>query len=98
MDGNEMIESDGASIVGWDGSKYVLSSKDLPRVASISERALREHLPWRESVLATNGSMPVVLINAIKGACRLQIPNREPFPEKAVKAIDELFETLTRRP
>jgi len=96
--GTEILESCSAAVVGWDGTRFVCVPYDRPRVDSVAERALRAHLPFREAPLPVRDSTPLLLLNAVKGPCRIAAEGREPFPAEPYDAILNVFGALTRRP
>ncbi len=96
--GKEIWESCSASLVGWDGDCYILAPEKLPRVASVSEQAIKDNLLWKEATMGVEETIPLALINAVKGVCVPHIAGRESFPAKAKAKIEDLFVRLTRRP
>jgi hypothetical protein len=96
-DGEEIFEACVAAVVGWDGDRLILPPVDRPRVDSTSEQAIAENLPCTRAPIPSRGAMPLLLVNAVKGACTLAARGRAPFPAAQVKAIERLLAALTRR-
>lgn len=96
-DGMEVYEGCAAAVIGWEGGRFVLAPSDRPRVASVSEEAVRAGLCPLEKPLLVESRMPIALINAVKGVCRVSLLGREPFPETALAELAELFRQSTRR-
>jgi hypothetical protein len=97
-EGKEIWESCSASLVGWEKDCYILAPEKLPRVASVSEQAIRDNLLWREAIMGVEETIPLALINAVKGICVPHSARRGSFPAKAKAKIEDLFVRLTRRP
>lgn len=98
-DGAELWEACSAAVLGWDGDRIVCAPLDRPRVLSTTEAAVREHLPFGEAPLAAASPMPLLLVNAVKGTCMVDLPGRAPFPAAARAQIDQLLtSTAARRP
>jgi hypothetical protein len=95
LDGEEIYEACAAGVLGWDGKRVVCVPGDRPRVLSTAEAAVREHLPVVEAPIAARSRMPVLLVNALKGACAVDLPGREVFPARARSEIERLFRALT---
>lgn len=96
-DGEEIYEACSAAVVGWDGVRLLRVPSDRPRVSSTSEAALRDQLPTHEAALLRSDEVPLLLVNAVKGTCRIDLPGRPPFPEHVRESIDELLESTARR-
>ncbi len=97
-DGREILEACVAAVVGWDGKRVVCVPAERPRVWSCAEQAIREHLEYRERPLRADSDEPLLLVNAVKGACEVSAPGRAPFPAKARQSLDALFAALTGWP
>ncbi len=97
-DGGEILEACLAAVVGWGGNRFVLPPSDRPRVASLSEQAIRERLPFVEAPRPVSSESPLALVNAVKGLCLVTPPCREAFPEAAAAELRGLFADETRRP
>lgn len=95
-DGREILESCRAAVLGWDGERFVFPPDDRPRVWSVAETAIREHLPAREAPLLLSEPLPLLLANALKGPCAIAVPGRSPAPAEALDTIAALFARLTR--
>jgi len=93
--GSEVYEGDTAAVLGWDGARWLHPPDDRPRVWSTAEVAVREHLPARAAPLPVAGDGPLVLVNAVKGPCTLDLPHRPPVPPDALAQIERLFAELT---
>jgi len=96
--GTELYEACVAALIGWDGSRFVCVPQDRPRVASVTEAAVREAFVTREAPLSRDEKLPLILVNAVKGPCRVDIPGRERFPDDAVSRLRQLLRSLTYRP
>jgi hypothetical protein len=96
-DGGEIWEACVAAVVGWDGERLVLAPADRPRVASTAEQAIASGLPVTRAPILSRGAMPLLLVNAVKGACALEARGRHPFPIDRVRAIDRLLANRTGR-
>ncbi len=94
-DGSELYEACSAALVGWDGAALVIPPDDRPRVASTAEAALCLGRTIR-APLRADSSMPVAMVNAIKGLCLPSVPGRERFPPEAVQAVALLLGTGAR--
>ena len=92
--GREIYEACSASVIGWDGAQLVCVPSDRPRVWSTTEAAIREHLQVREGPIGVE-SMPILLVNAVKGTCAVAGPSSLSFPEKVRGDIEALLVTLT---
>ena len=79
-DGAQLYESCSAALVAWDGAQLVLPPLDAPGVKSLAEEAVCEALPHRRAALLTAGAWPLLLINAVAGACAIDVPGRGAFP------------------
>lgn len=95
-DGSELYESCSAALLGWDHGLVCVPS-DRPRVWSTAETAVREHLSPREAALSSR-TLPLLLINAVKGTCSLAPEDVPAFPTEARATVDALFAKLTSRP
>jgi hypothetical protein len=95
LDGAEIYEACTAAVLGWDGGRVVCVPRDRPRVLSTAEAAVREHLSVVEAPIATRSRMPILLVNALKGTCAVNLPGREAFPPGARSEIEHLFRALT---
>lgn len=98
VDGQQIYEACRAAIVGWDGTKLVCTPQDRPRVWSTTEAAIREHLPVNEAPIPVHSTMPILLINAVKGPCTVSDPKRQPFPRSTQHQITDLCAQLTHYP
>jgi hypothetical protein len=95
VDGAEIYEACVAAVLGWDGERVVCVPRDRPRVLSTAEAAVRDHLPVVEAPIEARSRMPVLLVNALKGACAVDLPGREAFPVRARGEVERLFRSLT---
>lgn len=96
-DGQELFEACSASLIGWDGHGYVCAPADRPRVLSTSEAAVRRSLRATERPLWRSEALPLVLLNAVKGPCRIQLPGRPEFPSPQYGELTALIESTARR-
>ena len=95
-DGMQIHESCSAAVLGWDGDRLVCVPADTPRIWSTAETAVRENMPTRNVPLPVDDpSMPLVLVNAVKGVCTIDVPGRAPFPKAVVQQLEALFARLT---
>ncbi|HPC83551.1 MAG TPA: chorismate-binding protein [Thermoanaerobaculaceae bacterium] len=92
----EIWEACSAAVLGWDGAHLVVPPPDRPRVWSAAEAAVREHFPVVEAPLPLASSMPLLLVNAVKGTCAPELPGRAFFPADARDRVERLLESLTR--
>ena len=95
-DGAEIYEACSAAVLGWDGERVVCVPGDRPRVWSTAEAAVREHLPVTEAPIPVRATMPILLVNAVKGTCGMDAPGRDAFPVDVRSGLDHLFESLFR--
>ena len=93
-DGAEIYEACFAAVLGWDGRRIVCVPGDRPRVWSTTEAAVREHLPVSEAPILASSATPLLLVNAVKGACAVGLTGRPAFPTGARKEIEHLFDRL----
>ena len=96
-DGAEIYESCAAAVLGWDGGRFVCAPDDRPRVASVAEAAVRAALPTVRAPLLVAGALPLVLVNALAGACPVDAGRAE-FPRDALDRLERLVEASARRP
>ena len=96
-DGVEIFEACSAAVLAWDGGALVYPPRDRPRVGSTAEAAILDALPARESPIAAAGSMPLLLVNAVKGACAVEA-GRAPFPIEVRQRIEDVIAGSTRYP
>jgi hypothetical protein len=96
-DGAEIYESCVAAVLGWDGTRFVCVPEDRPRVASLSEAAVRAVLPCVRAPLRTDDRLPLILLNAVAGPCAVDT-GRPPVPCDAMALLTRILETSTRRP
>jgi hypothetical protein len=96
-DGDELLESCTAALLGWDGAAFVHPPDDRPRVWSTAEEAVRRHLPVRAAPLSSRGALPLLLVNAVAGPCPLALPDRPAVPAEPIARIHALFALLTVR-
>lgn len=95
-DGTQIYESCSTSVLGWNGERLVCVPADAPRISSTAEMAVRENMPTHSAPLRVDDmSMPLVLINAVKGVCTIDVPGRPMFPSTVVQQLKELFVCLT---
>lgn len=92
-DGQEVYEACRAAVVGWDGNKLVCTPNDRPRVWSTTETAIREHLSVTEAPIPAHSTMPILLVNAVKGPCTVSDPHRQAFPRQAQRQIMQLLQS-----
>lgn len=79
-DGAQLYESCSAALVAWDGAGLVLPPLEAPGVRSLAEEAVVEALPHRRAALLVASDWPLLLINAVAGACAIDVPGRAAFP------------------
>lgn len=94
-DGTEIYEASVAAVLGWDGRRIVCVPAGRPRVWSTAEQAVREHLAVVEAPVLTASAAPLLLVNAVKGTCAVDVPGREAFPADVRWELEHLFESLT---
>lgn len=94
-DGAEIYEACVAAVLGWDGRRIICAPGDRPRVWSTAEAAVREHLPVSEAPILTASAAPLLLVNAVKGTCAVDLPGRGAFPAGVRREIEQLIESLT---
>lgn len=95
-DGSELYEACVASLVAWDGARFVCVPSDRPRIESTAEAALRAHLPVLERPLYLDDELPLLLLNAV-GTWQPSIAGRSPFPAEQRKRIDLLLVQTAHR-
>jgi len=91
LDGTEIVEACRAAVIGWDGSRIVCVPEDRPRVWSTAEAAVRGGLIVRVAPLAVRSAMPLLLINAVKGTCAIDLPGRADFPVAVRRNVERLL-------
>lgn len=100
-DGTELLESCSASIVRWDGARFLCVPLDRPRVDSVAERAIRAALPVIDAPFPSSAigrdDASVFLLNAVV-LCSPSLPGAPSLPSPVRTQIDSLFATLTLRP
>lgn len=97
-DGAEILEACSAAVVGWDGDRFVHVPDDRPRVWSTAEATLRATLPFRSRPLRPAEDLPLVLVNAVRGTCAVDLPGRVPFPAEARRALEDTLRLSTGWP
>lgn len=97
-DGAEILEACSAAVLGWDGDRYVHVPDDRPRVWSTAEAAIRATLPFRAGALRVADGLPLLLVNAVRGTCAVDVPDREPFPAAARRALEDALRRSTAWP
>jgi hypothetical protein len=88
----EVYESCVASTIGWNGSTLVLVPDDRPRVDSLADRFIRDHLPHTVEPLAADHSA-LVVVKAVTAA----IPAGSGFPLEQRLALMRALEATTKR-
>lgn len=96
-DGTELYESCTAAVLAWDGATLVATPEGSPRIASITERFLLEHHPHRRAPLRRDAGWPLVLVNAVAGAC-VPALDGPPFPVEVLAALRASLAESARRP
>ena len=91
-DGTEILESCSAAVLAWDEG-WVCVPSDRPRVHSVAEQAIRDSLDVREAPLHRDSTLPLVLVNAVKGVCTLSVDGRGEVPPHAVIGLRERLTT-----
>lgn len=91
----EILEGSCSAVLGWDGERYRFVPDDRPRVWSVAESAIRDHLPAAPLPIEVKGQEPLLLVNAVAGPCRARVSGRGPFPDGAIEPIRGLFRDLT---
>lgn len=86
-DGAQLYESCSAAVLAWDGAQLVLPPLEAPGVKSLAEEAVVEALPHRRAELLTASDWPLLLINAVAGACTIVVPGRGTFPAEQREKI-----------
>jgi hypothetical protein len=96
-DGEEVFESCAAAVLAWDGRELVATPETSPRIASLTEPYLLERRPHRRAPLRRNAGWPLVLVNAVVGAC---LPTLEGpvFPAEVLGDLRALLTASARRP
>lgn len=96
-DGAEVYESCNAAVLAWDGAGLVATPEASPRVASITAPYLLERHRHRRAPLRRDAGWPLVLVNAVAGAC---VPATEgaPFPAEVLEALRASLAASARRP
>ncbi len=84
----EIYEACVAGIVAWDGWSLVLPPVEAPAVASVSEARIAAQLEHRRARIRVDGDWPILLINAVVGTCKLNIPGRGSFPATVRAHLD----------
>ena len=89
--GDAFYEACSATLVAWDGTSLVLPPEDVPAVASIAEAAIAANEPVQRRTLATEGSWPLLLVNAVAGTCAIDVPGRHAFPAEVRARLTALL-------
>ena len=98
IDGREVIEACSAAVVGWNGRELIFPPADRPAVDSVTEQELRAAFPSIEAPLLLEETLPIALINGVKGVCTLELPGRGEFPETVRLLIESVLQRSARRP
>jgi hypothetical protein len=96
--GTEIFEACVAAVLAWDGRGFVRVPHERPHVASVALMALEEQLGLRVGAIAVAGEAPLVLVNAVKGSCVVDVPDRAALPAAGRRLIDEVIAASTLRP
>lgn len=86
-----IAEACSAAVVAWDGASLVVPPAETPRVASLSEAAIVEHLAPRRAPILADGDWPLLLTNAAVGTCA-PATSRPPFPPELRATIQALLQ------
>lgn len=95
-DGSEVFESCAAAVLAWDGRGLVATPETSPRVASITEPFLLERHAHRRAPIQRAAGWPVVLVNAVAGACVVELEGAE-FPASIQEALNHSIAQSARR-
>lgn len=93
----ELLEACSAALLSWAEERIVLVPSDRPRVDSVSEAAIRRHLPFIERSLAMTDAAPLAVVNAVAGVVSVFAPGRAPMPSRAAEQVRALWAGLTSR-
>ena len=78
--GREILEACCAAVVAWQDG-WVAPLADRPVVRSVALAAMREAMPVRLAPLPTDSRAPLLLLNAVVGACVPCVPGRAAPPQ-----------------
>lgn len=95
-DGAELYESCTAGVLAWDGDTLVAPPDAVPRIASVTEAFLLEAHAHRRAPLRREARWPLVLVNAVAGACVPSL-DRPPFPTAVLSALRDSLAGSARR-
>jgi hypothetical protein len=98
IDGAEILEACSAAVVGWDGRRLLFPPADRPRVASTAEAALRARAEFTEAPILSRSGQPMAVVNAAKGLCLIQLPDRDEFPPAGRRAVETALAASVVRP
>lgn len=90
--GEEIYEACVAGIVAWDGGSLVLPPEEVPAVASVAERRIATQLSPRRARIGVDSDWPILLINAVVGTCKVNIPGRGSFPATVRAHLDVVLQ------
>jgi hypothetical protein len=77
--GEELYEACSAAVIAWTGRGWIAPPPDRPRVASVAVAALEEAGLLSRGPILRADRPPLLLLNAVVGACPLD-PNQIPPP------------------
>lgn len=94
--GEELLEACSASVIAWTGDGWIAPPDDRPRVQGVAEAALRASGILRSAPIQKVARQPILLVNAVIGACTVD-PAQLPLPpEDAVAAVERALLEASR--
>lgn len=98
LERTEIYESCAAAVLGWDGRVLIATPDASPRVASITEPYLLARHAHRRAPILVGARWPLVLVNAVAGACAPGWSEAPPFPADVLAELNATLAASARRP
>lgn len=94
--GEELFEACTAAVIAWTGRRWITPPEDRPRVASVVEDALEEAGLLDRAPLRVAARQPLLLLNAVVGACPVSAPELPAVPEAALEEVERALRGFVR--
>ncbi len=94
--GEEIYESDIASVMAWDGTSLVMVPSDRPRVMSVAEAFVARRFSHRREPIRTDGHWGLLLINAV-AVVAPPAGGRRPFSRQFLGQLTKAIEATAAR-